>query len=412
VSGASAAAALQPRTSWPAIAAALASGVVAAGYVGKLPPALPTLTSELGLSLVAASWVVSAFNTIAVIAAVAFGLAADRLGAFRFALGGLGLLVLGGVAGALAPSEGWLVASRVVEGAGFLAATVSIAALIFSAAAPAERGLALGVWSSYMPFGMAVTMLIAPVLIAWIGWRGLWLALVAATAACAVALISQRGRYRPPPPSGRTLGAIVSALRQPGAWWVAAAMGAYALQWTAVMVWLPTFLVQARGKPLATAALFAAAVVAANVPGTLTGTWLLQRRVQRGPLICAAALVMAATGAGIFADAAPDWLRFTACFAFSSLSGVIPPAAFTSTQTYARSPSQVASLQGLIMQVSNLGQLVGPPAVAAVVSATGRWADAVYVMLAAAACVFICGLAVSRYERPTVGGREPTGRSG
>jgi hypothetical protein len=37
--------------------------------------------------------------------------------------------------------------------------------------------------------------------------------------------------------------------------------------------------------------------------------------------------------------------------------------------------------------------------VAAVVSATGRWADAVYVMLVAAACVFVCGLAVSRYER-------------
>jgi nitrate/nitrite transporter NarK len=108
---------------------------------------------------------------------------------------------------------------------------------------------------------------------------------------------------------------------------------------------------------------------------------------------------MAVTGIGIFADAAPDWLRLGSCFAFSYLSGVTPPATFTSTQTYARSPSQVASLQGLIMQVSNLGQLVGPPAVAAVVSATGRWGDAGYVMLAAAACGLVCGVVVTRHER-------------
>jgi cyanate permease len=246
---------------------------------------------------------------------------------------------------------------------------------------------------------MAITMVAAPLVLAWIGWRGLWLAVVAAMLVCASALFAQARRDPRPPSSGRTLRAIVEALRQPGPWWAAAAMGCYTAQWTAVMVWLPTFLVQTRGVSLAAASLVAAAVVAANVPGTLTGTWLLQRHVPRGPLICAAAVAMAVTGIGIFADAAPDWLRLGSCFAFSYLSGVTPPATFTSTQTYARSPSQVASLQGLIMQVSNLGQLVGPPAVAAVVSATGRWGDAGYVMLAAAACGLVCGVVVTRHER-------------
>jgi predicted MFS family arabinose efflux permease len=387
------------RTSWPAVAAALAAGVAAAGYAGKLPPALPALKDEFGLSLVAAGWVVSIFNTIAAAAAVAFGLGADRIGALRFAAGAVALLAAGGVAGAFAPSGGWLLASRVVEGAGFLALTVSLPALIFSATAPADRRLTLGLWSSYMPFGMAITMVAAPLVLAWVGWRGLWLAVVGAMLACAGALFVQAGRNPRPPRSGRTLRAIAEGLRQPGPWWAACAMGCYTAQWTAVMVWLPTFLVQTRGVSLAAASLVTAAVVAANVPGTLTGTWLLQRHVPRGPLICAAAVAMAVTGIGIFADAAPDWLRLGSCFAFSYLSGVTPPATFTSTQTYARSPSQVASLQGLLMQVSNLGQLVGPPAVAAVVSATGRWGDAVYVMLAAAACGFVAGVVVTRHER-------------
>jgi nitrate/nitrite transporter NarK len=108
---------------------------------------------------------------------------------------------------------------------------------------------------------------------------------------------------------------------------------------------------------------------------------------------------MGAFAVGIFAEGAPDWLRFGSCLAFSYFSGVIPAVSFATSQSYARSQSQVASLQGLMMQGSNLGQFVGPPAVAAAVSAGGRWGDAVYVMVAAAALTFVCGLAVARDER-------------
>jgi MFS family permease len=395
---------MPPGTRWPAVAAALFAGVVAAGYVGKLPPALPALKSEFGLSLVAAGWVVSTFNTVALATAVGFGLVADRIGAFRFALAGLALLVVGGVAGAAAPSGAWLIASRVVEGAGLLAATVSAAALIFAATAPGDRKLAVGVWSAYMPFGMAVAMVAAPLAIDSVGWRGLWLAVVAATVAAAAALASQRRNYPQPPPSGRTFRAIVAGLAQRGAWWNSLVMTFYTAQWTGLMVWLPTFLVQTLGASLAAASLVAAGVVAINVPGNLTGAWLMQRHTPRGLLVCAAAVAMGAFAVGIFAEAAPDWLRLGSCFAFSYCSGVIPAASFAASQSYARSQSQVASLQGLMMQGSNLGQFLGPPAIAAAVSIGGRWGDAVYVMVAAAALTLACGVAVARDER-----RRPAG---
>jgi predicted MFS family arabinose efflux permease len=395
---------MQPGTRWPAVAAALFAGVVAAGYVGKLPPALPALKSEFGLSLVAAGWVVSTFNTVALATAVGFGLVADRIGAFRFALAGLALLAVGGVAGAAAPSGAWLIVSRVVEGAGLLAVTVSVTALVFAAAAPGDRKLALGIWSTYMPFGMAVAMAAAPLAIDAIGWRGLWLAVVAATIAAAAALAAQRRNYPPAPPSGRTFGAIVAGLRQPGPWWNSFVMAFYTAQWSGVMVWLPTFLVQTRGASLGAASLVAAAVVAINVPGNLTGAWLVQRHTPRGLVVCTAAVLMGAFAVGIFAEGAPDWVRLGSCLAFSYASGVIPAVSFAAAQSYARSQSQVASLQGLMMQGSNLGQFLGPPAIAAAVSIGGRWGDAVYVMLAAAALTLVCGVAVARDER-----RRPAG---
>jgi predicted MFS family arabinose efflux permease len=389
---------VQARTSWLGVSTALLVGVVAAGYVGKLPPALPALKAEFGLSLVAAGWVVSTFNTVALATAVAFGLAADRIGAFRFALAGLALLVVGGVGGAAAPSGAGLIVSRVVEGAGLLAVTVAGTALVFAATAPGDRKLALGIWSTYFPFGMAIAMAAAPLAIDAIGWRGLWLVIAAATLASAAALASQRRRYPPAPASGRTFSAILAALRQPGPWWNSLVMTFYTLQWSGVMVWLPTFLVQTRGASLIAASLVAAVVVAVNVPGNLTGAWLMQRQAPRGLIVCVAAGLMGAFGIGIFAEGAPDWLRLGSCLAFSYFSGVIPAVAFAAPQTYARAQSQVASLQGLMMQGSNLGQFVGPPAIAAAVSASGRWGDAMYVMVAAAALTLVCGLAVARDE--------------
>jgi cyanate permease len=387
------------RTLWPAVAAAIATGVVAAAYVGKLPPALPALTREFGLSLVAAGWVVSMFNVIATGTAILFGVAADRTGAFRACVAGLVLLSIGGTGGALAPGTVSLMASRVVEGIGFITVSVSAAALVFTAAAADDRKLALGVWSAYMPFGFALTVLAAPPLLAAVGWRGLWLAIVAVTAVCGVWLAAERRHYALPPAGARSIATIAAALRQPGPWWVAAAMGCYTAQWSSVMVWLPTFLVQERSYSVLGASLATALAVLVNVPGNLTGTWLLQRRAERGRIITAGAVMMGVCGVVSLAAPLPDALRYLACLLLSYAGGIIPPAVLSSTQAYARSGAQVASLQGLIMQGSNLGQFVGPVAIAALVSATGDWANAAWVLGAAAACGAACGRIVSRTER-------------
>ena len=108
-------------TNWPAVLAAIAAGIVAAAYVGKLPPAIPLLRAEFGLSLIAAGWVNSTFNTLAVTTAVFFGALASRIGALRCCAAGLVALMLGGLLGAAATGAPMLFASRIVEGAGLIA---------------------------------------------------------------------------------------------------------------------------------------------------------------------------------------------------------------------------------------------------------------------------------------------------
>jgi cyanate permease len=391
------------RTDWPAVGVALAAGVAGAAYVGKLPTALPLLKSEFGLSLVTAGWVVSMFNTIGVLAALFFGIVADRFGALRFCMLGLALLACGGVFGMLAGDVPQLLASRFVEGAGFLAVAVAAPALIVTATAPQDRKLALGFWSGYLPFGFAVVVLLSPLALATVGWRGLWIGIAAFAALCLAALWRTRRAYAALGRSSRSLRDVTSALRQPGPWVVSLCMGLYTLQWSAVMTWLPTYLVQNRTASLVASALLLAVVVGVNVPGTLLGTWLVQRNVPRGRLIKFTFGVMALCNFAIFSDAVPDGGRYAAVIALSLFGGVIPAAVFSSSQRYARSAAQVGSLQGLIVQGSNMGQFVGPPAIAAVVSASGSWEAAVYVVVASAVLGLAAGTLVDRLEaRPPV----------
>jgi MFS family permease len=176
-------------TNWPAVLAAIAAGIVAAAYVGKLPPAIPLLRAEFGLSLIAAGWVNSTFNTLAVTTAVFFGALASRIGALRCCAAGLVALMLGGLLGAAATGAPMLFASRIVEGAGLIAIAVSAPALITIATSPRQRNLTLGLWSTYLPFGASVAMLASPLLLGSLGWRGFWLVIVLLTGACLATLM-------------------------------------------------------------------------------------------------------------------------------------------------------------------------------------------------------------------------------
>ena len=388
------------RTHWPAVWAAIATGVIAAAYVGKLPTAIPLLRDEFGLTLVEAGWVNSTFNTLAVSAAVLFGAIAGRYGALRCCLAGLLAMMLGGVLGAAAGAGGVLIASRILEGAGFISVAVSAPALIAAAATPKQRNLALGLWSIYLPFGSSIAMLASPLLLTAFGWRGFWLAIVLATCVSAAALWRSRGAYAA---IGRNAAParleLLAALRQPGPWWLGLAFGCYALMYYAIVVWLPTFLVQERGASVTAAALLTAAVVVANVGGNLAGSWLIHRAAPRGHLISLAFAAMAVCACVVLSSALPDAPRAAACLAFMLVGGTIPAAVLSGAHLYAKHGGQISGIQGLVVQLSQIGPFFGPPLVAAVVSHAGKWAACLWVRLTAAALGLVLGQLAQRTER-------------
>lgn len=394
------------RTHWAAVAAVMAGGLAIALNVGKVPVSLPTLRSELDLSLVQAGWVSSMLVFLAFLGATFTGMWVGRLGALRMVLGGLAVCAGASLIAPLLPGWGPLIGSRFLEGLGFMVVAVASPALITAATAPADRRFALGLWSTYMPAGASLAMLASPWLLPRTGWAGLWLLTSAGLLAALAAVAVQRRHFAAAAPghaAGSPAGSGLwaparAALAQPLPWLLALSFGVWAMQHFALIVWMPTYLQEQRGAGPGVTAVLTGLMLLACVPGNLLGGWLVQQEIPRGRLLAAAHLCTG-TGALVYAsEALPDPLRYAAAVFVSFSGGVIPAAVMASSTVLARLPQQIGTLQGLYMQGAQLGQVVGTPLIAAVVAASGRWTSALAVTASAAAIGVGLGLAAGRME--------------
>jgi predicted MFS family arabinose efflux permease len=324
------------------------------------------------------------------------GVLCDRFGHKRLAVGGMAIVCAGGALGAFAGGFASLLFGRFVEGIGFILFTVSAVALMTAAAAPADRARALGLWSAYMPTGGAIALFLAPWLIAAWTWRGLWLFLAAAAliAAAALARVVPASRYG----GVRSMRLVAESLTSPGNIAMAVLFAFYVAQWTSIMVWLPTFLIDEHRLAPGAAALATALFVLINAPGNLAGGFLLARGMPRGALIAGGATIAALCEIGMFADALPPALRYALVLVFSFAAGVIPACVFSGIPRHARTPQHIGTGNGIVMQASQLGQFLGPLALAWIATHLGGWDTSLWALLAFAAGAVACGIAIGRIE--------------
>ncbi len=153
--------------------------------------ALPSIGQALHFGRTDLSWVVNAY-------ALAFGgflllggRMADLLGRRRMFMLGLVVFSLASLAGGMAQSEGWLIATRAAQGLG--AAIVSPAALSIittTFAEGAERNRALGIWGAVAGAGGAAGVLLGGILTSGLSWR--WILFVNVPIGLAAAAMAPR----------------------------------------------------------------------------------------------------------------------------------------------------------------------------------------------------------------------------
>jgi len=375
------------RTRWNIVALAVVAGIAVGFAVGKVPPAIAVISADFDLGKVAAGWLASIFFAFGAGFGVLTGMAGGWIGARNLLLTGLLILGLASLVGAWAVDGGVLLTMRVVEGVGFAAIVSAAPKLIFDAAAPKDRDLALGIWSTYMPAGMTIAMIVTSFLIAPLGWRGIWLISAGSGIAVAILAFVQTRQARRPERS-RTDTSVVfdwdgalATLSCGALWLYSGVFILFTVQWFAIAAWLPTFLTETQGRTAMIAALFSALVVATNVAGNLIGAWLLYRKMPRWLLLASANLIMGITGALILAGYITDAAKIPLAIIFSAGSGVLPAAAFSGSAVHAPKPDLIAMASGLLAQGAAIGMLLGPPLMAIVVGGLGSWENAWWCML-------------------------------
>ena len=372
-------------TRWDIVALALTAGYVVGLQVGKVPPALPMLQAELGLPRVIAGLIASSFYAIGAAFGVAGGLLIDRLGVRRAIVAGCAVMALASLAGGLAGSGTQLLAARVVEGFGFATLTVAAPKLIVAATGTDMRRFALGAWGTYMPIGMALSLVIATGLLGSIGWRGLWFlnAGLILLFLLAFAQATAPRRWQVPTATGATAdGAGVRAtLARPGPWLFGVCFVLFSIQWLALMTWLPTFLIETQGRSLAGSALLTALIVSVTALGAVAGASLMHRGAARWLLIGTAYVAMGVCAAALFAPFTPEPAKIPLALCFALFGGLLPAACLEGGAAHAPSQAQVATASGFVAQGAALGSVLGPPLLVAVTGAFGDWSSAWWTML-------------------------------
>jgi len=137
--------------------------------------ALPAIGRNLHAGFGGLQWTVAGYTLTLASLILLAGSLSDRWGRRRVFLAGLGWFTLASVLCAAAPSIGWLIAARAVQGVGGALMTPASLAIIEAAFAPGDRMRAIGTWAGFSGVSAAVAPFVGGWLLQAGGWRPIFL---------------------------------------------------------------------------------------------------------------------------------------------------------------------------------------------------------------------------------------------
>lgn len=383
---------------------ALLAGVVLLNFVdrGAIGIAAPVMIRDLGLSPVRFGLAASAFFLTYGLVQPLIGMAIDRgRAAFVLAVAVAGW-AMATVLTSLAASLGMLVVLRLLLGLGEAALFPCVSKLIAGHVPAARRGIANAGVSVGLALGPAIGTLAGGVLLARYGWRMMFLAFGVATLVWLgpwLVLARQIGDAAPADAAPARVGELLS---RPTLWVMGLAHALANYGFFFVSIWLPLYLVKARGLPIETMTVFATATYAAQALASPLWGWLADRLVRQGHAPSAAKrglAVVAELGSALaivaVAIAPGPALLLPALLTLGVFLGCLPTMAYALGQIHA-GPRDAGGWIGVQNAIGSISGIVGPLATGAIVQASGGFAGA----FGLAATVSVAGALVFAFAVP------------
>ena len=136
---------------------------------------LPSIGRSLHAGVSGLQWTVAAYTIVLAALLMFAGALADRIGRRTIFQVGLSLFTLGSWMCSLAPSLGWLIGFRVLQGiGGSMLNPAALGIITNTFTGKAERARAIGIWDGVFGLSMALGPVFGGVLVGSVGWRGIF----------------------------------------------------------------------------------------------------------------------------------------------------------------------------------------------------------------------------------------------
>src|SRR5579863_7058440 len=133
--------------------------------------AIPNMITKLGASFDDVLWVINAYALVLAVLVITCGRLGDFMGPRTLFAAGVAVFTAASAACGLAPSPGWLIAFRAVQGVGaamLMPQTLAIITMIFP---PERRGAAFGIWGAVAGVATIAGPTVGGLLVTAFDWR-------------------------------------------------------------------------------------------------------------------------------------------------------------------------------------------------------------------------------------------------
>ena len=359
--------------SWGSISLIYIYTIVAGASITKLMPLTGELERAFNASPQSVGFAIGLASVSSLVAATIGGVIIDRVGARASIIFTSIIAVVANIIGFFATSMFMVDVARLIEGVEFIGIIAAAPALLMSITSGARRIKAMSLYSTYIPTGGALGLLLAAPFAENGHWRGVFAVhgAIFAVAACFCGLLPKTPRM-PASKAGSRIKELLAIYREVGPLRLSLSFGWITFVGLGTTVVLPRYLAQTHQISISAASALVAFANIAWIVGGILGGLLLSRKVGTSSLYLIITLVGMVTGFLLYAPWVSLLIAIAALLVWVFAQGAGLAVIMSLLPHVARDSRKGGPASALMMQVMAVGALFTPSLFLSIL-AKGKW---------------------------------------